>query len=323
MLLMQHHALDVLHDGPDVLTKEPKLMAACYLPDAIRAYLPRTYDNNGEQQSFNNRVLSHFEFASPVSGQSEAATVGGTGRKRDFSWMQFPSQMGELSPDMLATWVPEHSHVAHVAPAPFGQLTNITAFCTHNDHLSSAMYHGLADHLYAQDMPFDDFVRSRILNLDDMENGNIYVRPGVSVTRSVSDNGSISDKDARNLVTAIEQHGMYVLASRLWDQMGITANQDWLRDSMAKVMSEEYPRDLMDKTLSFVTVDPYYNDLISNHDFSHMGKSPLPRQAYERFYDECLAKMNTSSTIGGFSRASNFGDINLSSAKHTDFDMNI
>ena len=267
MLSMQHAMLAYRARGKDVT---PECLGGTLFPDAIRAYSgPRPY--------------SHFE-------RSDDG--------RDVSWWHMPTDMKHITKDMTMLSLEHGSHLAKNAKAPFGQETDVRAFIEHNGSMAyqKDMYRGVLAHLSAQDVPFDAFVRSHVVDMSEMGKGKLYAQGDVLSWGRIPDDVHLhrdgtrmafdSDGDARRLVTHVEMQGIYVLAKKLYEERGITCDQAWFDGAVSDKVHEAYPQDLADKTMAFMKVDPEVSELVKAHDFSKVDDGPLPSALYDRLYRE-------------------------------------
>lgn len=210
-----------------------------------------------------HRQLSHFEQS--ADGQ-------------DVSWMQFPNDMKEIQNQFMESYL-----VSDILPCVLGEETNMDAFREHNQHLDTTMYEGIEMHL-RQDIAFDNFVREEI----DCD--------GKYVDCFMRDNVEMDGKEVRALIGRMEQQGIYFLARQLYEEKGITANQEWLETTVKPVLEEQYSQDLADKTFAFMKIDPKYNEYITNHDWSHFHEGPCAVDTYEQFYDSLIAQLQEGSS---------------------------
>lgn len=228
-------------------------MAGVVYPDAIRAYSGR-------------RELSHFEKSSDG---------------KETSYMKFPSSM-KTSEEAVKRLLnqPNVTYLSsNIKTAAIGEDTDINKFYDTNKHLDPTLHKAIEWHL-KQDIEFDRFIRNEIDCSGKYEDKFVF-------------NGKEMDgKETRALIGDIEQHGIYVLAHRLYEEQGITANQQWLQDEVAPALDSEYNSELAKKTFSFMNIKPEYNELITNHDWSKLNSGPLPREKYEVLYDKVLQSMS-------------------------------
>lgn len=210
-----------------------------------------------------NREYTHFE-------QSADGT--------SVSYIKFPKDM-KMDQIGINKILQHDAHlVSDIKPCAIGELTNISAFYEHNSHLDSEMKRGIEYHL-EQDMVFDDVVRNEFdcsLKYDD-----VFVRDGLT----------INGKQLRSDIADIEQHGIYVLAHRLYQEQGMTANQEWLEQNVQPLLVEQYGDDLAGKTYSFMRIREDMNQLITEHDWSKLDEGPMSLAKYDSMYDDVLDRM--------------------------------
>ena len=198
-------------------------------------------------------------------------------------YMTFPNDM-HVGKDVIQERISEvEPDISLVRPCAIGEDTDIQAFYDHNKRLDKDVKHGIDYHLH-QDMIFDKFVRDEI-DCSDKYNDKFVFR-----------GQQLDGKDLRCLIGDIEQHGIYIMAHKLYEEKGITANQDWLLNNIKPALDKEYSSDLADKTYSFMNINPMINELISNHDWSRIADSPLPLSVYEKLYDDVEASMSDVDT---------------------------
>lgn len=264
MLTMQHYMLGVLHgDHSD------SYMQGMMMPDVIRGYGV-------------SRKMTHSE-----------ESIDG----KDVAWWQFPTDVKNVSREDVAA-IAADGHDINDRRMPFGELSHPEVFAQHNQSLPDDEYNGIMSHLAAQDCAFDDFVRDKLIDVSQMheaKDGECRV-----AKRSVDDVMHYFDDDsqARNYVTGAEQHGIYVLAERLWKEKGITANQEWFDTEVNSKMHELFPEDLADSAMKYMKVDETYNEFITCHDFSHMNDGPVDKKAYDELYDRVLSGMDVIDASG-------------------------
>jgi len=194
-------------------------------------------------------------------------------------YMEFPSNM-HAGKDFVQKQVAAcKEDISLVRPCAIGEETDIDAFYAHNDHLRGEMKQGIDYHLH-QDMVFDDFIRREI------DCSNKYD------DRFVFHGQEMNGKDVRRLISNIEQQGIYVLAHKLYAEKGITANQEWLKNTIKPALDKEYSADLSDKTFSFMNISPEVNQLITDHDWSRLDDGMIPRTEYEKLYNAVEESMS-------------------------------
>lgn len=210
------------------------------------------------------RQYSHFEKAYDGS---------------DTSYMAFPSSMA-VQRDTVEADLKNNGHiVSDIKPCVIGERTNISSFYKHNTNLESEMKKGIAYHLQ-QDITFDVFIRNEIdcsRKYDD-----IFVFRGKS----------LNGKEFRDLIGNIEEQGIYVIAHRLYEQYGITTNQNWLEQNVKSALDDQYCKDLSDRTFSFMKMKPKTNWLITEHNWSKLNDGIVSLQDYMELYDAVQKNMD-------------------------------
>ena len=188
-------------------------------------------------------------------------------------YMAFPNDM-HVNKEQIQTRIDDvEPDISLVRPCAIGEETDIDAFYRYNKHLESVMKKGVDYHLH-QDMVFDDFIRREIDCTDKYDDKFVF------------NDEQLDGKGVRKVIGDIEQHGIYVLAHKLYEEKGITADQNWLKESIKPALDAEYSEDLSDKTFSFMNINPEINELIKNHDWSKLNDGPLPLSEYEQLYDD-------------------------------------
>lgn len=210
-----------------------------------------------------NREYTHFERNSDET---------------DISWFSFPDSM-----DHQADFITEHMQGnAHLADdslhAVIGNETVIEEYEQHNQHLSDDMFIGIRDHLI-EDRRFDDFIRDEIdcsRKYDDVFafHGEQYDGAGV-----------------RALINEIEQYGIYTLAHAMYEKNKTTTNQEWLASRIKPVLDKMYCQDLSDRTFSFMHISPEVDELITTHDWSHIGDAAIPQDRYLQMYSDVVKQI--------------------------------
>lgn len=207
------------------------------------------------------RQYSHFEISE---------------NKMESSYCKFPSDMKMGKDEVVELFDREGHLVENIRPCAIGEDTNIEAFYTHNKHLPETIFNGVECHL-KQDIVFDKFIR-KIIDCE-KKYEDIYF----------FNEKELDGKALRELIAKIEQHGIYILAAKLYEEQGITANQEWLERFVKPALLKAYPVDLAIKTYSFMNIDAEINTLISNHDWSKIG--PIPKVMYDCLNNEVLNVM--------------------------------
>lgn len=245
----------------DDVNKFQERIGALVFPDAVRAYA-------------RPRQYSHFE-------QAKDGT--------DVSWWKFPDDMKHCTKDSVSQSMTDGSHLVEgIQPCVLGESTDIQAFYKHNQHLSPNMFEGVEMHL-RQDIVFDDFVREQIDCTGKYD--DTFVMDGVEY----------DGKGVRSLIGEMEQHGLYVLAHDLYEQKGITANQQWFEDVVKPALEKEYSDELAGKTFSFMKMDEKYDAYITNHDWSHLNEGVVSYDDYKDLYQRVESVMSEPSGYRGCS----------------------
>ena len=232
-------------------------LAASILPDAIRAYTGR-------------REYTHFEENAYQQQEPE---------KGDISYWQFPSNMKTMTRESVQAQLEQTGHLAaDIHPAAIGEMTHIETFVEHNHELPPTLFLGCKDHL-TQDVCFDAFIRTEIdCNRKEQD---------VFFFQQQAYNGA----EVRQLIGQIEQHGIYILAHAMYEQIGILCNQNWLETNIKPILEDAYPLDLPEKTFSYMNIDSKVNQWITEKDWSHLEEGPIPRTHYETLYQTVFSSM--------------------------------
>lgn len=194
-------------------------------------------------------------------------------------YMTFPNDMHvgkDAIQEIIANVKPD---INLVRPCAIGEDTDIKAFYDHNKYLYKDIKYGIDYHLH-QDMIFDKFIRDEIDCSDKYNDKFIFHEQ------------QLNGKALRSLIGDIEQHGIYIMAHKLYEEQDITVNQDWLLNNIKPILDKEYSSDLADKTYSFMNIQPEINELISNHDWSRLADGPLPLSVYEKLYTDVDVSMS-------------------------------
>lgn len=197
---------------------------------------------------------------------------------KSVSYISFPNDMKSNKEEIDAVLQSSGHLVSDIKPCAIGELTDIDTFYKYNSHLDDEMMKGIEYHL-EQDMVFDDVVRNEFDCSRKYE--DVFTRNGIT----------LDGKQLRSDIADIEQHGIYVLASKLYQEQGITANEKWLEDNIQPVLIEQYGQELGEKTFSYMNINEDYNELITNHDWSKLNDGPLPLNDYMSMYDEVGSRM--------------------------------
>lgn len=226
-------------------------IASIVFPDAIRAY-------SGPRQ------YTHFEYSEDGN---------------DTSYWIMPDSMKYVTKESVSESLSMNRHlVQNIHPCVIGEKTNINKFYETNSHLPKSLFEGIEMHL-KQDMVFDDFIRE-IINCNNRYN-DMYIY----------NNNLYDGKGIREVIAEIEQYGIYVLANIIYEQQGITVNQLWFEENIKPILEREYPKDLADKTFSYMKIDETFNELITNHDWSKLNDGPITYEKYIDLYNDVLNYM--------------------------------
>lgn len=244
----QHSLVNLIaHGGNEESFR--KEVASLLLADAIRRYV-------------GPRQFSHFE---------ESADG------KDVAWLVFPSDLKSLTAETaqsLKKYIPENA-----AKGFLGEVTRVDVFEKHNKDLPIDEFFGIKKHLL-QDCVFDIWIRQQ-LGLVDFTKSDEEVAEQVKKLREIQGEEA---KAIRNTITQIEEHGIYLLAYRIYQKFGITVNQEWFDRNVKDVLDVEYCQDLADGTYNFMKIRPEINEMITNHDWSAIDSGMIPRNAYEELY---------------------------------------
>ena len=253
MLSIQHAMCSALYYRNDKSEEFTERLGYVLLPDAIRAY-------SGARQ------YSHFE------------------RSRDgydTSYWSFPCDIKHCTKESIQKDINDYGHlVSDIKPCAIGEDTDIRTFYATNVHLPEVMFTGIEMHL-KQDIVFDDFIREEI---DCSDKYNDVFR---------FNGRKLNGKEVRSLIGDIEQHGIYILAHRIFDETGIKITNNWISDIVSPILYEEYPENLADKTLGFMHIRDDINQFIENEDWTHLDEGPIPRADFEEMYNRVLDYMHT------------------------------
>lgn len=209
------------------------------------------------------RQYSHFERAYDNS---------------DVSYMRFSSDMAITQDEMKVKLLTKCHLVNNIKACAIGEDTDIDAFYKHNARLEYVMKAGIGYHLQ-QDIVFDNFIRTEIdcsKKYDDI---------------FVFNNKTMNGKELRTLIADIEQHGIYIMAYRLYKKWDMTVNQAWLERNIRPILENEYCSDLADKTFSYMKIREDVDELISRHDWSKLNSGVLLLSKYDKLYDDVQKSM--------------------------------
>lgn len=198
-------------------------------------------------------------------------------------YMEFPEDMHASKEEVQALTAQCEYDVNLVRPCVLGEDTDLKAFYDHNQNLDGEMFKGINYHLN-QDIVFDDFIRREIDCTGKYDDKFIF------------QGEELNGKDVRGLIGDIEQHGIYVLAHKLYEEKGITANKEWFEENIKPALEQEYSQDLADKTFSYMNIRPDIDKLITEHDWSKLNEGPLPIQAYNNLYERVETVMELEDT---------------------------
>lgn len=236
-------------------------MSAMVFPDAIRAY-------SGPRQ------YSHFEF-------NETHTAS--------SYWKMPADMSAVTKESVQKSLKVDGHLlSDIRPCVLGEETNIQAFSQMNQHLPEDMFKGVETHL-RQDMVFDEFVRQQIDCRDKYH--DVFIHGG----------RLMNGKEVRGVIYDMEQYGVYALAHDLYEQKGITANQQWFEEQIKPDLENAYFAELAEKTFAFMKIDPMIDAYITCHDWSHLNEGPVTYEKYQDLYqcvEEAMVQPSSYSGTG-------------------------
>lgn len=164
--------------------------------------------------------------------------------------------------------------------AKIGEKTHIETFEQYNKgKIPEDLYQGIYIHL-TQDDTFDEFVRHGIgLDCSHKYDG-VYYFIQKDGTKIKFDNDSI-----RPFLSDLESYSYYNLAKILYEEYGITANEDWIAENVAMPIHEAYSDDLAAKTIKYMIIPDKIDEYITKHDFSHINEGPILSQKYEEFFN--------------------------------------
>ena len=205
------------------------------------------------------RQYSHFEM---------------TEDEKDVSWMSYPKGMPKNLSKELIEQQPRYLS-DKIRPSCMGETTNIQAFEEHNQHLNVLQYSGIKRHLI-QDSEFDIFIRSFI---DDSQ----------KYDDNFKFNGEALDgKEVRALIAKIEQEGLYVLSKKIYEQYGITTNQEWFDNNVKNILKDTYHQEMFENTYRYMQIDEHINKLITNHNWSQMNNLIIPEEEWLKCYENII-----------------------------------
>lgn len=247
MLSIQHILCSVLSCSGDDEYLD-KHAAAIIFPDAIKAYLP-------------SRKFSHFEKGVIPD---------------DISYMRFPNNLKCVTKDFILQSVEEYGHEAIAPSSVIGEDTDLWTFRAHNRWLFPNIYRGIQSHLI-QDIIFDAFLREQI-DCSDKYRDNFYI-VNLDGTRK-----KVNGEEIRAEIAKVEQFGLYVLVHKIYRETGILANQKWVNDTLFPLIERDYPKDLAEKTISYMQIDPDLNKLITKKDWEELNDVICGNIKYDEWY---------------------------------------
>lgn len=199
------------------------------LPDAIRAYV-------GPRQA------GHFE-----------RTPDGN----NFSWMKFPTSnvLEHLSKETVTELV--KYQVAEGYPkCVIGEESSISEFDKMN--YAHPNYHDLRIHLL-QDMCLDRMLRKQFVDCTHrFEN-----RFAIHHNRGVMLNG----QELREQLALFEELGFIYLVGKVFEQTGMLLDGGWFDRYVERALLLAYPKDLAEKTYSYIRFSDQLNQRIKNYCF--------------------------------------------------------
>lgn len=187
--------------------------------------------------------------------------------------MQFPEDM-HTEKDAIEKSIAAHGHlVSDIRPCAIGEDTDFDVFLAHNRHLTGEVREGIVLHLQ-QDILFDRFIREQIDCSRKYE--DIFFFHGQKM------NG----KELRALISEIEQQGIYVMSYILYQKYHVSMHQGWLEKVVRPALEAEYPKDLAEKTFSYMRISSSVNAHIAVGDWSKLGAGYIPLYDYMKFFAE-------------------------------------
>ncbi len=207
------------------------------------------------------RQYSHFE-------ESEDKT--------DISWIKYPKNIKTLSQQEINE-TPKHI-VEGLRPAVIGEQTHIEKFESTNRHLPIDYFYNVKKHL-EQDYIFDEFLRERI-----------------DVSGKYQDefnfNGEkLNGKQIREVISNIENQGLYILSYMMYKSYGITTNQEWFDEHIKSTLDKAYPQELSENTYKYMKIPEDINLKITNHDWSGLGDGYISINDYKNMYENVAKNM--------------------------------
>lgn len=199
------------------------------------------------------REYSHFEI-NPANGET--------------SWMQFPTDVKNFSRD---NWERSEKFLAPDIPsAKTGEETQVQMFEKTNSHLPALEYMCIKRHLL-QDREFDAYLRDKLDT--SMKHEGKYFFLGKEV----------SDAKIRPLISEMENEGIVLLAKMIYENYGITVDQNWINENVIEVLREAYPEDMYRNTAKYLHVDDRIQTILQNQQYDSV-EYMLDEKEQERFY---------------------------------------
>jgi hypothetical protein len=224
------------------------------LPDAIRAYTKK-------------RQISHFEQ---------------TPDKDDCSWIEFPDPqiLPLLNGDNALKYINYRFPAEKYPACAVGEKTKIKVFDAHN--YWHPFYKFLRIHL-AQDMVFDRFVRSEIMDMSWRFNDQYFVKTSKK---------HVTGAEIREIIANIEMAGFLHLAGKVFEKTGILIDQEWFnREVYAVLENSVYPDDLAATTIKYMKIPDKIDEMIKAHSFSAYENLPgMTEEVFESIVDKMYAQ---------------------------------
>ena len=83
-----------------------------------------------------------------------------------------------------------------------------------------------------------------------------------------------------------------MIAYRLYEQYGITTNQNWFEQNVKTALDDQYCEDLSDRTFSFMKMNSKTDWLITEHNWSKLNNGIVSLQDYMELYDAVQKNMD-------------------------------
>ncbi len=204
--------------------------------DKFRQELPYALLPDAIRMYTRDRQYSHFETA--LDG--------------DTSWIQFPSDIRNINQEMIDQAAKHLTDPSARPTCVIGEDTQIDVFEDTNVHLPEVYRTGVAKHLI-QDICFDDFVRTEF-----------------DCSRRFQDEfgvcgQTVNGAEFRKIIATVEQYGYYLLAQKMYEEYGITANQEWLDKTVRPILEAAYPPEMAANTCKYMQVNPEINQMITSY----------------------------------------------------------